>query len=150
MPSSYVCLHYHLVFSTKGRQPWIKEEMRERLFQYIGGTVRGLGGALLAAGGVADHVHLLASLSKTHALSDDLRDIKAESSAWIHRTYPSLGAFAWQVGYGAFTVSYSGLPRVTDYVKNQEEHHRTRSFQDEFRALLQRHGVAFDERYIWD
>jgi REP element-mobilizing transposase RayT len=150
MPSSYVCLHHHIVFSTKGRQPWLKEDMRERLFQYFGGTIRGLDGVLIAAGGIEDHVHLLVSLSKTHALSDDLRDIKAESSAWIHKTYPSMKGFGWQVGYGAFTVSYSGLARVKEYIANQAEHHRERSFRDEFRALLQRHGIAFDERYIWD
>jgi len=150
MPSSYVCLHYHIVFSTKGRYPWLKPEMRERLFQYMGGIIRGLGGTLLAAGGIADHIHLLASLSKTHGLSNDIRDIKAESSAWIHKTFPELKGFAWQVGYGAFTVSYSALPRVRAYVKNQEQHHRKQSFQEEFRELLQRHEIEFDERYIWN
>ena len=150
MPSSYTCLRYHLVWSTKHRQPLISEDIRDRLFQYIGGIIRDDGGKLLAAGGMPDHVHLLADIGKQQSVVDAVRDIKANSSGWIHKTFPQFQSFAWQTGYGAFTVSYSSVEAVKNYIANQAEHHRKRTFQEEFVEFLQRHGIEYDDRYLWE
>jgi REP element-mobilizing transposase RayT len=150
MPQSFTSLHYHLVFSTKYREPTITPPLRPRLYDYLGGIVRGEGGVLLAAGGVADHVHLLARLHQQTAPADLLRILKANSSKWVHDTFPDSGRFGWQTGYGAFSVSYSQLETVKGYVARQEDHHRRVTFQDEFRLFLTRHGIGFDERYLWD
>ncbi len=150
MPQSYTCLHYHLVFSTKGRLPTITPEIRPRLWEYLGGIVRGVGGTALQIGGTDDHVHLLVTLRQQPALADFMRALKASSSGWVHDTFPEASEFRWQTGYGAFTVSHSGLDAVTAYIANQDEHHKERTFQDEFRTLLVKHGIAFDEKYLWD
>lgn len=150
MPSSYTCLRYHLIWSTKHRQPLISEDIRDRLFQYIGGIIRDDGGKLLAAGGMPDHVHLLADIGKQQSVVDAVRDIKANSSGWIHKTFPQFQSFAWQTGYGAFTVSYSSVEAVKNYIANQAEHHRQRTFQEEFVEFLQRHGIEYDDRYLWE
>ncbi|MBA4066379.1 MAG: transposase [Isosphaera sp.] len=150
MPQSYTCLHYHLVFSTKGRLPTITPDVRPRLWEYLGGIVRGAGGVPIQVGGVDDHVHLLVTLRQVTALADFMRELKAGSSGWVHDTFPDAGGLWWQTGYGAFTVSHSGIGAVRDYIANQEEHHRERTFQDEFRAMLVKHGVEFDEEYLWD
>ena len=148
--SSFTCLNYHLVFSTKHREPLILDSWQQRLFNYIGGIIRQQGGQLLAAGGMPDHIHLLAAISKTVAISDALRDIKANSSKWIHDEIPQQAGFAWQSGYGAFSVSFSNIEAVRQYLANQKEHHRVRSFQEEFLELLHRHEIEFDERYMWE
>jgi REP element-mobilizing transposase RayT len=150
MPQSYTCLRYHVVFSTKGRLPLIAADLQSRLFEYIGGVLHSSKSILLAAGGMPDHVHLLVGLSQELAVATALREIKAGSSRWIHDTYPTLRQFAWQPGYGAFTVSYSGLDRVKAYISRQPEHHRTRTYQEEFVELLKRHHIEYDERYLWD
>ncbi|MBI2190411.1 MAG: IS200/IS605 family transposase [Planctomycetes bacterium] len=150
MPQSFTSLHYHLIFSTKHRLPIITPDLQLRLYEYIGGIVRGQGGYLLAAGGIPDHVHLLASLSKQVAIADSLRDIKANSSGWIHATFPERKDFAWQTGYGAFTVSTSAVDEVKAYIANQTEHHRKLTFQEEFVAFLKRHNIEFHERYLWE
>lgn len=150
MPQSYTALYYHLIFSTKNRLPTLSDAVRPRLCDFIGGIVRHDGGVLLAAGGTDDHIHLLASISKQKSISESLRSIKAGSSGWIHRTFPEMANFQWQAGYGAFSVGHSALARVTSYIANQKEHHRSVSFQEEFLEFLRRYGVAFDERYIWD
>ena len=150
MPTSYACLYYHIVFSTRDRLPLITPEIRPRLHEYLGGIVRTRQGALVAAGGTADHVHLLVSLSKTRTIAADVQAMKASSSGWLHASVPRLAQFAWQEGYGAFSISYSGLPRVKAYLAQQEEHHRTVSFQEELVAFLQQHQVRYDERYLWD
>jgi len=106
-------------------------------------------GVLLAAGGVSDHVHLLIRLGRELAVADAMRFIKTNSSKWVHEMHPGL-LFAWQAGYGVFTVSYSLLPTVTEYIQHQQEHHSGLSFQNEFRALLSKQEIEFDERYIWD
>jgi putative transposase len=149
MPSSYTCLRYHLVWSTKHRKPQISEEFRDRLFEYIGGILRGHGGKLLAAGGMPDHVHLLADISKQQAIADAVRDIKSNSSGWIHDTFPRHARFAWQTGYGAFTVSFSKTDTVKRYILNQAKHHSRITFQEEFIELLNRHEIDFNERYLW-
>jgi len=150
MPQSFTSLYFHLVFSTKQRQPLLDADLRPRLFEYIGGILRGRGGTLISAGGTADHVHLLALVAKTRSIVDTLRDVKANSSGWIHEEFPDRKCFAWQAGYGAFTVSYSAIDDVKHYLAIQEEHHQVRSFQEEFRGILRRHELEWDERYVWD
>jgi REP-associated tyrosine transposase len=147
MSSTFLSLHYHVVFSTKQRASAIRDEWRPRLHEYLGGTVRGLGAHSEMTGGTADHVHLLFELKATHMLSDFMRELKKASSIWVHDEIP-LRSFAWQEGYAAFTVSASGLEEVRRYIENQDEHHRQRSFRDELKILLQRSGVKFDERYL--
>jgi REP element-mobilizing transposase RayT len=150
VPQSFACLYYHLVFSTKGREPLLAADLRARLFEYVGGILRAHGGCLVAAGGVEDHVHLLAGLSREMAVAEALRLLKANSSKWVREAAAGPAAFAWQTGYAAFTVSRSRMGAVKTYLARQEEHHRTQSFQDEYRALLRRHGIEVDERYLWD
>ena len=150
MPQSFTCLHYDLVFSTKNRLPTITADLQPRLYEYIGGILRSESSTLVAAGGMPDHVHLLCFLNKELAVSSALRLIKANSAKWIHETFPQHRSFAWQAGYGAFAVSYSHLGRLERYIAGQIEHHRRMTFQDEFIALLRRHRLPFDERYLWD
>ena len=150
MPQSFVSLNCHVIFSTKNREPLLLPEWVSRLYQYIGGTLRAKGSVLLAAGGMPDHVHLALSLSKQNAIADIVRDIKANSSRWIHETIDGLGGFAWQTGYGAFSVSQSNMDDVKRYIANQPEHHRVRTFQEEFVLFLRRHGVQYDEQHVWD
>ncbi len=149
MPHSYVNLLYHIVFSTKDRQPLITETHETRLYEYIGGTIRGLGGIALQINGVADHVHVLAKLRQDKALSDVLRDLKANASGWLHDVFPELKQFAWQNGYGAFTVSATQVEAVRRYIANQKTHHQQQSFEDEFVQLLKTHDIEYDERYLW-
>lgn len=149
MPHSYTSLLTHLVFSTKDRLPDIDADLAGRLHPYLGGIVRELDGKALAIGGAADHVHLLVSLPPTVAVSDALRDIKANSSRWGHETWPARLAFGWQTGYAAFSVSPSNREAVERYIADQQKHHRKFTFQEEFIALLEKHGVAYDPRYVW-
>jgi putative transposase len=147
MSSTHLSLHYHLVFGTKNHENLIASDWRARLHDFLGGVIRTLNGGPEAVGGVADHVHLLVGLRATHTLSDVLREIKSVSSAWVHENV-GVRSFGWQEGYGAFTVSASQLENVRAYIQQQEEHHRTRSFRDEYVALLRRSGVEFDEQYV--
>ncbi len=148
MPSTHLSLHYHVVFSTKERHPLIDREWRERLHAYLAGIVRDLGGVPECVGGIVDHVHLLIGLKATHRLCDVLREIKVSSSKWVHETI-ELREFTWQDGYGAFTVSENRREAVKQYILNQEAHHQTRTYQDEYLAFLRQAGVEFDERYLW-
>lgn len=148
MSSSYTNLIYHIIFSTKDRQPLLRDDLQERLYEYIGGTIRGQGGIALAINGTNDHVHILAKLRSDKALSDLLRDLKANASGWLHDVFPEMQDFAWQRGYGAFTVSQSGVTRVQDYIARQKEHHQKKSFHTEFVEFLQANGVEYDERYL--
>ena len=148
MPSTHLSLHYHLVFSTKDREPWLPPAPRARVHEYIGGIVRGMGGFPHAIGGTADHVHVFAGLRATHCLADVMREVKSESSAWIHKEL-GLAGFFWQEGYGGFTVSASSLEKVRAYVLNQEAHHRITTYQEEYVAMLRRGLVEYDERYLW-
>jgi REP element-mobilizing transposase RayT len=149
MPQSFASLHCHVVFSTKHREPFIEPEWQPRLYKIIGGILRNDSSSLIAAGGTADHVHLLASLGRTISVADAVRDIKANSSGWVHNEL-GLADFQWQQGYGAFAVSYSQIDSVKAYLANQEQHHARQSFQDEFRKILQRHEIEWEERYVWD
>jgi REP element-mobilizing transposase RayT len=148
MPSTHTSLHYHLVFSTKDREPWLEADFRPKLFAYLGGIVKGMQGHPHAIGGIADHVHLLVGLKATCCLSDVMREVKSESSAWIKGELHH-SSFAWQEGYGAFTVSAPDLEKVKNYILNQEEHHRKVTFQDEYRVFLERALVEYDEGYLW-
>jgi REP element-mobilizing transposase RayT len=150
MPQSFAALHYHIIFSTKNREPFLDRALQPRLYEYVGGILRNHNGALLAAGGMPDHVHLLVGLHREMSVAEGVKFVKGLSSEWIHDTFPDRRAFAWQAGYGAFTVSYSNRDQVKRYIDGQEEHHRTRTFQEEFVAFLQRHGIGYDERYLWD
>jgi putative transposase len=148
MPSTHTSLHYHIIFSTRDRYPSIKSEWRPRLHAYMGGIIRSMGGVALNVGGVADHVHLLAGLKPTHRISDVLRDLKKRSSGWVHDEM-GLGKFAWQEGYGAFTVSRLELGEVARYINGQDEHHRRRTFQEEYLEFLEAEEIMFDEKYLW-
>jgi len=150
MSRAYSRLHYHIVFSTKERKTFIKADMKSRLHGYMIGIVNNLGRIVEAIGGVEDHVHLLAFCPPKIALADFIGKIKANSSGWVHETWPDRAAFGWQRGYGVFTVSESIIEAVTLYIQNQEEHHRRMTFQEEFVALLQKHRVPYDLANIWD
>jgi REP element-mobilizing transposase RayT len=147
MPSTYLSLHYHLVFSTKHREATIAAEWRDRLHEYLGGTIRGLGGFPEGVGGTADHVHLLVGLNATHCLADLMRELKKASSVWVHDEI-GLKSFAWQEGYAAFTVSSTARAAVRRYIANQEAHHSQESVRDELIALLKRAGVDYDPKYL--
>jgi len=147
MPSSHICLNVHIVFSTKDRLPQIKIDWRERLHAYLGGIVKGLEAVPLAIGGIYDHVHLLASLKSKHRLDYFLRELKAESSGWVHRELTK--DFQWQTGYGAFSLSPTSIDGVKKYILNQAEHHRVKSFEEEYLELLETSGVEYDEKYLW-
>jgi REP-associated tyrosine transposase len=150
MANTYTSLHYHIVFSTKHRERWITPDIEQRFWAYLGGIARENKMKPLQIGGIEDHVHVLLGAPPTIAPSKIAQLIKGGSSAWIHTEFPNLRKFAWQDGYGAFTVSKHDIPEVTAYIQNQREHHRTRSFQEEFVALLVRHGVDYEEKYLWD
>jgi putative transposase len=146
MPSTFLSLHYHVVFSTKDRRPFIATAWRTRLHDYLGGTVNGLDGISQQVGGVTDHVHLLIGLKATHCLADFMRELKKASSTWARENFES--EFAWQDGYAAFTVSASARERVRKYILDQARHHAKRDYVSELRELLEKHGVAYDERYL--
>ena len=146
MPSTHTKLLYHLVFSTKDREPLIAPAWRGRLHEYLGGVVAGLGGTPQGIGGAGDHVHLLVGLKPTHCLSDFMRELKKASSTWVVGTSGQL--FHWQEGYAAFTVSASAREDVQRYIARQEEHHRVKTFREELVDFLRKTGVEYDERYL--
>jgi putative transposase len=148
MAGTFTQLHFHIIFSTKDRVPSIHPAWQERLWTYMSGIVRSEGGIPLKIGGVSDHVHLLVTLKPTQDISTFLQKLKSNSSGWVHEHFPEAGMW-WQEGYGAFTVSHSGLGGVERYIDNQEEHHRTTTFKFEFRTFLEKHGIVFEERFLW-
>ena len=148
MSQSFTNLLYHIIFSTKDRRPLIKLDYQPRLYDYIGGVIRGVGGISLGINGTDDHVHVLAKLRPDRALSDVLRDLKSNATGWMHDVFPRLRDFHWQRGYAAFTVSQSNLKQVQRYIADQKEHHQKLSFRDEFIAFLKANGIEYDERYI--
>jgi REP element-mobilizing transposase RayT len=149
MPHSFVSSLHHVVFSTKERRRSLSPDLQQRLWPYLGGIAREHGMKAIAVGGIEDHVHILLSLPSTLAIAKAVQLIKGASSIWIHATFPEHRNVYWQEGYGAFSVGVSQIDDTVRYILNQAEHHRTVSFQDEFRAILRRHGIEFDERYIW-
>jgi putative transposase len=148
MANTFTNLLCHIVFSTKDRIPAIYGEMRERLYEYMGGIVRGEGGVLLEIGGVPDHVHLLTKLKSDMAVAEMVRLVKSNSSKWLNESEASKARFEWQTGYGAFSVSESQMRKVRQYIRNQESHHAKVSFRDELIGLLKKHGIEYDERYL--
>ncbi len=127
----------------------IHEDLQPQLYRYLGGIIRSLDSMATEIGGMPDHVHILARIHPKHALSDVVRALKSKSSGWVHEEGAGTSKFAWQEGYGAFSVSRSDLPRVGTYIRNQAEHHRKTTFQDEFRRFLEVHEIPFDEKYLW-
>jgi REP element-mobilizing transposase RayT len=150
MAHTFTNLLTHVIFSTKDRKPFLTDDIRPRVFAYMGGIVRDLNSKALIINGPADHAHLLISSSPTIALSELMRLLKTNSSKWIHETFSELSDFAWQTGYAAFSVSASNREQVERYIANQEEHHKTVTFQEEFIAFLTRHGISYDPKYIWE
>jgi putative transposase len=150
MANTYTKLLYHFIFSTKRREPLIVPELKKDLYSYIGGIVRGQKGVLVEIGGMPDHLHLVSRIRPDIAVAEIVRLVKANSSKWVNEQPNSRGRFAWQEGYGAFTVSPSQLPGVCTYVQTQEDHHRTKTFQEEYVEFLKRHEIEFDESRLWD
>jgi REP element-mobilizing transposase RayT len=149
MSSTLTNLLYHIVFSTKHREPIITAPIRADLYKYIGGIVRGEGGTLLEIGGIPDHVHLVVRFKAEPSVATMVKIVKSKSSKWLNEQPKRPGRFEWQRGYAAFTVSVSQLDSVRAYVRNQEQHHRRKTFQEELRLLLAKHGVEYDEQYLW-
>jgi putative transposase len=149
MAHTYTSLLIHVIFSTSGRAPLLTDAIRLDVHAYLGGILRELDAVPIAIGGTADHVHLLTRMPANLALADCLRVVKTNSSRWVKERWPQQRKFAWQGGYGAFSVSESRRAVVIRYIRDQAQHHRRISFQDEFLALLKNHRVEFDERYIW-
>lgn len=151
MPQSLSCVYLHLVFSTKNRQPFLRDpNLRQEMHAYLGGISKTLECPPLIMGGVEDHVHLLCRMSRTITQADLVKELKRVSNIWIKQRDSDSSEFTWQSGYGAFSVSPSALDRTTDYIANQEQHHQKRTFQDEYRAFLRKHGLEWDEQYVWD
>jgi putative transposase len=151
MPQSLSAVYLHAVFSTKDRHRFLREPMlRINLHAFLGGVSRRLDCPSIIAGGTDDHIHQLIRLGRTIAQADWIKEIKRTSSLWVKQREPRLCSFAWQAGYGFFSVSPSDLDAVRQYIASQEENHRKVSFQDEFRTMLKEHGLEWDERYVWD
>jgi REP element-mobilizing transposase RayT len=146
MGSTFYSLHYHVLFSTKERRAFLRSEWRARVHEYLGDTVRGLGGVAEAVGGVEDHVHLLVSLKTTQAPADLTRELKKASSVWISENFER--GFSWQEGYTIFTVSWTHGQALRRYIAGQEAHHQRNSFVDELKRLLEKNGVSYDPKYL--
>jgi REP element-mobilizing transposase RayT len=149
MGHSNVSALHHCVFSTKERQRLITPDLQDRLWPYLGGIARDNKMKALAVGGIEDHIHMLLSLPSTLDVAKALQLIKGGSSKWIHDTFSQHGDFAWQEGYGAFSIGISQVDETIRYILNQHEHHRVKTFQEEFIAFLERHGIEYDPRYVW-
>jgi putative transposase len=147
---SYISSYHHCVFSTKARRPLITPTLQQRLWPFLGGIARQNKMKAIEIGGVADHVHILLSMPATVSISKALQLIKGGSSKWVHDTFPEHRLFAWQEEYGSFGVSVSLLDKTVQYIKDQEAHHSKMTFQEEFLALLRKHRIEYDERYLWD
>jgi len=148
MGNSYISCWVHYVFSTKNQEKWLKSDIREKLFPYIGGICRENNFKLIKAGGVDDHLHLLVSLPSTITIAKAIQYLKGGSSRWIHETFGDMKNFAWQEGYGAFTIGVSQIDRTIKYITNQEDHHRKKTFREEFIDILNYHGIEFEEKYL--
>ena len=150
MPGTHSQILLHIVFSTKRREPWITPDISERLYPYIGGIIRAEKGMLYDIGGVEDHIHLYLRWRPDATVSDLMRTVKASSSKWIHDTFPALGAFEWQEGYAAFSVSKLKEDAVRKYIAGQAEHHKKEDFKSELLRMLRAHEIEFEERYVFD
>ena len=150
MPGTYSQILLHIVFSTKHRERWIKPEIAERLYPYVGGIVRAEKGVLYDIGGIEDHVHMYLRWRTDESVSNLMRTVKARSSKWVHDTFSTLRPFAWQEGYSVFSVSKSQEEAVKKYIAVQAAHHKKEDFRSELLRMLRAHGVEFDERYVFD
>jgi REP element-mobilizing transposase RayT len=151
VPQSLAKILVHTVFSTKDRRPFLRDKpLRDELHRYLGGILANLDCQPVIVGGVEDHVHLFCALSRTRDAAAMVKEIKRGSSLWLKIESPDLAGFVWQNGYGIFSIGFSQIESVRDYIAGQEKHHRKVSFQDEFRQLLRRYEIEFDERYMWD
>lgn len=148
--SSYVSMLVHLVWSTKERRSWIDESWEDRLYGYLGGILRNNRAVLLAAGGTSDHIHLYVSLPSTLTVAKAVNLLKSNSTSWIKENIEKMEKFCWQEKYGAFSVSKSNEEQLKAYITKQKDHHQRKTFKEEFRALLEKNGVEYDERYLWD
>ena len=145
---SYRDVNLHLVWAVKDRKPLLAAPIMDRLVKYAAGIVRNLDGEVYAFDGPDDHVHAVIALPAERSLAEMLREMKSRSSRWVHETFPELATFAWQDGYAAFSVSRSIMPRVIRYVETQREHHAKMTFEEEFKTLLEKHGIALDPKYL--
>jgi len=150
MGHTYSNLLFHVVFSTKQRQPLIHDAFRERLYEYLSGIARNEFRGALSIGGTDNHIHGLVVLAPDIPIAEAMRKWKSLSSKWIHETFLNEADFGWQEGYGAFSVSPSNVPQVIQYIEGQVEHHKKMTFEEEFAALLKRHGIEYDPRHVWD
>jgi REP element-mobilizing transposase RayT len=150
MLQSLAAVYIHLIFSTRNRQPWIRPEIEEELHKFHAGILRNLDSPMIASNGGQDHVHILFRLGRKITIAETVEELKKSSSKWIKTKGPAYEDFYWQSGYGAFSIGQSGIDDLKRYIANQKEHHRTRTFQEEFRAFLMKYEVEFDERYVWD
>jgi REP element-mobilizing transposase RayT len=150
MSQSLTKLYAHLVFSTKNRKQFIDEDIRPRVHAYLATIIRNLDSPYVVVGGVADHVHILFDMGKLHAPVEFVAHVKRESSKFVKTLGPEYRHFYWQRGYGMFSVSPTHFADAESYVRNQDEHHRTKTFQEEFRNFLRRYGIEYDEKYVWD
>lgn len=150
MPQSLARLHIHLIFSTKNREALLDDGIRDALHRYMAVVLRNIDCPAILINSVEDHVHILFELSRTVAVSKAVEEVKKTSSKWIKTQDAAYSSFAWQAGYGAFAVSESNTAAVRQYIADQREHHRQKPFQEEYRTFLERHKIAFDERYVWD
>ena len=149
MSHTYVNSLLHVVFSTHQRQPLIDDAWASQLHEMLGGIARGRGFPTIVTGGVADHVHLLVSMPGTMSISECMRILKGTSSKWVNDRFVKSRTFRWQDGYGAFSIAQSQIEATVEYIRGQAEHHRVRTFQDEYRDFLTRQGIVWDERYVW-
>ena len=151
MAQSLAEILIHVIFSTKGRTPYFRDRvLRDEMHRFLGGVLKGFDCPSLIVGGAEDHVHVLCQLARTRAQASVVKELKRASSIWLKTKAPELQDFAWQAGYGAFSVAHSQIEPLRKYIAGQEEHHRNVSFQEEYRQFLNRHEIAFDERYVWD
>ena len=150
MAQSLSNVYIHLIFSTKERRRWLTDEIRQDLHSYMATVLKNIQCPATIINSVEDHIHLLFKLHRTTTQSKVVEDIKKHSSKWLKSQSPDLALFSWQSGYGAFSVSESNLPQVSKYIERQKEHHQSHTFQDEYRAFLQRHRITYDEHYLWD
>lgn len=149
MANTYYSLTIHCVFSTRRRDPIITGELRERLWPFMGGILKRNNMKALCIGGVADHIHILMSLPTTVSVAKAVQLVKGNSSKWVHEAFPAQRSFEWQKGFAAFSVSVSHISQTVTYIKNQAEHHRTKSFMEEYLSFLKKHHIDYDERYLW-
>ena len=148
MANTYTSLHYHLIFSTKNREPWLTSDIEQRIWAFIGGIARAHSMTALQIGDVEDHIHALVNAPATIAPAQIAQYLKGDSSKWIHEEFRSLRSFGWQDGYGAFTVSKSNIRDVITYIQTQRKHHRKRTFQEEYVDFLVKNDIEYDERYV--